>query len=341
MQSVEYTIKDHKPYGHGNIHSISNINPSEFWESDDHSASLYLEFDPCTISEILINTDTSVSIHIIGLNSKLINSSIQDLNNASGLTMFEGSSQSISKKFKILKVATKQKFCACVAHISSESENLLKIYSFILKTSRDTDDEQPKSKSISNTFTKSQFFYSPNTNGEKKLNHAISPASAPVNKFKQTSLNIVKKTGLDTDSNNLSKMMESHEFVEDQKRMLENCQNTNSIRQKTLRSATSKQKVPTCSYSNLLAPNAERNYVICCKDEGKMKDCIEEMCKVLGVCYFEDLEEGVSHVIYEGNDPEVIFLVNAVDAKIVSRRWLMDCIRRREPLLPEMYRRYL
>ena len=178
-------------------------------------------------------------------------------------------------------------------------------------------------------------FYRP-SNGSSTFKKTVE--NKPGTPLKQLTLHGTMQKSESIQAQNLNHVMDNPEFVKEQHQIFENIKNN---KQRTLRSYTGKQKTPTSSYQNLLAPNSKNAYVVCCKEEGMIKNCIEELCSVLGLAYLKDLEEGVTHAIYEGLDQEIISLARDLGVKILTKQWLLDCISKRESLLPDNYVRFV
>lgn len=312
MQSIEYKILSHVPVGLNSIDNISSTNSGLYWESSGDSATIDFEFPECVITEFLLSTESSVNFHFIGGNcsgneSTLIENSL-NISGGKKQQVYSISNKSLSSKGKL--------------QISTQHGGKLKIYSVIIKTHRENHSEN-KAKPTVNSM-KPVNFYKP-TNG-----------NTPKTTLKQSTLFGTLTTASQKSEKKVSQVIDTPEFVEDQRKLFENIQNN---RQRTLRSYASKQKVPTSSYQNLLAPSAAKAHVMCCKDEEPLKKCIEEMCEVLGICYFNDLEEGVTHMIYEGTDGEIIDLARQLEVIVITKQWLIDCISYREYICPDLYKR--
>ena len=218
----------------------------------------------------------------------------------------------------------------CQLQITSHDKNL-RIYSMIIKTTREEVKTPAKINFSQKNFQVKSFYQVNNGSSAKKKIELKNNSN-----LKQTTL-FSSRVFLDAPNDkNLNKMMGNVEFIDDQRKIYENIKNN---RQKTLRSYTSKERVPSHSYQNLFVETSNNNYVVCCKETPDVEAFIEEICKILGVCFLFELEEGVTHLIYEGFDQDIINLAKQLGVVVVYKKWLLDCINQRESLNPDLYKR--
>ena len=187
-------------------------------------------------------------------------------------------------------------------------------------------------------FSSSNFYKQPK---EKKKNSTARSTEKFLekkskNEYKQTTLFGTRMFDESHENKNLTRMMENSDFVDEQKRIFENIKNN---KQRTLRSYTSKQKTPTNSYKDLFSNTS--GYVVCCKENGELRLLLEEICNILGLCYLSELDEGVTHLIYEGNENQILEFAKELDVCVINKDWLLDCIAKREPLHPSLYKRQI
>lgn len=322
-QSIEYTIESVNPAGSGDIENIKSNNLHTSWESKENCATITITFPDTTIKQISLYTDNLSSLNVIAWDTSGNPCSILEI----------PVKVQTAKKAHSFPINNSSIFSKCQININTDSSSI-KLYYLILNTDREntTTNKKPVQTSL---LLKSPSFY-PKSNGTPKK--TIQARPSPV--LKQSKLFGIKNTISSTPSidKNPNKSLESYEDLDEQQRIYENIQNN---RQKTLRSFSNKQMTQTTSYQNLLAPSEQNAYIVSCEEESDLKTCIAEICSVLGICYLKNVEEATTHLIYDGNDPNIIESAKKSNISIISKQWLLDCITQRKSLDPRDYEKIL
>ena len=324
MQSIEYTIKSYEPLGEQSIENISSTNQQSYWQSSSDSATIKIAFAESPITEFMLSASSSVNFVLIGWDSSKDISNILE----SSLIISGGKMQ------QAFPISIKTAFCECELQISTIDSSKLRIYCLIIKTHREKIIENQKNRTSLNAMKAASFYQS--NNGS--ISNKTPQKTFTVQESRQTTL-FGDRSQINSPGNSegkFNRIVDSPKLMNEPRKIQENSQNN---RQRILKLGLNKQKSPSSSYQNILAPRENAAYVLCCKEEEAVKKCIEELCAVLGICYLSDLEEGVTHMIYEGNNSEIINLSRIMDVVIITKQWLIDCMLKRESIQPDHYKR--
>lgn len=313
MQSIEYNIKNYSPIGHNPIANIQETNPLTFWSSSEGSSTINLSFEPTTVNEISISVNTECNYFITTSTSQ---------KSISEGKITKNNQQKYTKK---IIPNSKDLISDLSFNITAANTVELKIYYIVFKTDRET--EEPKVKSRNQTSLESFGFYKPaqSTQSNSKLNGTPKKKIIEGNSRSYSSSN-GKKNG------QVSRRIDV-ENVDQQRKIYEEIKENN---QKTLKGYSSERIQPTNSYKNLYL-NGSPQYIVYCNDDEQIQTVVAEICGIIGICYMDQLETGVTHVVYSGYDQDFLNICKEMDAIVVDKLWIFDSIEKRETLDPSEY----
>lgn len=312
MQSIEYIIDSHLPIGKEPIENITNINPSNYWMSSEDSSTISISFESVSSIEIIVLINTPSNCIITSKSLPVI--------------IFEGeiNQPKFQNKFsKSIKWSNKETISDLVFDFSTTTNEKLIIYYIVIKSVRDT--EEIKSQPKIQTPLNSTFFYQ-DTHASPKLD--LTPA-------KKINGNSVQKANSNSTGkkNGYAHREVEPNLQEDSWKKYEHLQESN---QKTLKNYICVQNSSSCSYQNLFA-NSTKGFIVSCKDEESVQAVIAEICGVLGICYLNEIENQVTHIVYSGFDEEIIATCKNIGADVVDKAWLFHSIEKRAALDPLEY----
>ena len=318
MQSIDYEIVDYAPSDQTCIQNIQEKNPSTYWSSSTEAASIVLKFEPCKLNEIELSLSSASSYQIIS-KSKL-----------PGINIAEGISPNASmtgKSLSIVKLSLKDKISNLEIKLTAQNSENLKIFHIILKGSRENE-EIERSKPIQATL-KSMNFYSRSPGNKSIINKSPMITKSPLQatssaEFVQTSM---KKT-----HEKPARPSEKSNSNEEQIKIYQSIQNS---RQKTLKNFLNGPTVASTSYQNLMSTKG--NYVVTCLDDDSVRQVIAEICGVVGICYFPEIDQDITHIIYSGDDLNIFLKAHDLGIKVVSKLWLFHSIDKRLALDPDAF----
>ena len=134
MQSIDYTITSCTPLGEQAIDNICSLNQNSYWESSDDSATLELTFPKDTITDFTLSTFTSVNFVLIGWDS-----SNKEYNILESSLIISG-----GKRQQCFPISVKTELSKLQLQISTQDNSRLRIYSLVIKTSREKHIENQK-----------------------------------------------------------------------------------------------------------------------------------------------------------------------------------------------------
>jgi hypothetical protein len=321
MQSVEYRIDEVSPVTGSSVENITSVNLNTWWESPSGSATIKISFPECVLSSLLISVSSKAKLIITARGPK-----------TQPFVLFEGTVITNFSSQNLFQLNKKIPCTQCVFEISTVDGTGLKIYCVVFKTAREESEGMAVARPVTIPIKTANFYAGTGTSAVAKRQ-----VVNKLGKMQQTTLNgSFLRTSPNAVLEKTPARYEDEDLAAEQKRSYEYIQNN---RQKTLRSYMSMHQTPSCSYANLIADSEYRNYVVCCKDEEKVKQCLEEICEVLGICYLAEPDDGVTHLIYDGHEEAIFSFALSMKIKVVSKRWLLDCVSKREALKPEFYMR--
>ena len=315
MQSIDYIIESHSPNGISPISNIQNTNPLQFWTSPEGSSTTVLSFDLTTINEISIYVNTECTYFISSSTSSKFISEGKIPKNLQ---------QKYLKKFQ---TNTPDPISNLTFDITTTNGGELKIFYITLKSDRET--EEHKAKPNKQVSLESCGFYP----SAQSTQLTLKPNGTPIKKHlestpKSYSSSNGKKNG------QASRRIDI-ESTDQQRRIYEEIKENN---QKTLKTYSSERTQPTNSYKNLYL-NGSPQYIVYCNEEEHIQTVLSEICGIIGICYMDQLEPEVTHIVYSGYDQDLISVYKSMGASVVDKLWILDSIEKRKPLDPSEYLR--
>lgn len=316
MQSIDYEISDYAPPDQTCIHNIQEKNPSTFWSSSSESASIFLKFEPTKLNEIEVSLNTSCIYQILSKSPVII--------------IAEGTSPNgsmLGKSLITCKLCLKEKISNIEIKLTTQNNEKLKIYHVILKSSREN--EEVERTKTTQTTLRSMNFYNKSPGNKSIISKSPIIIKSPL---QATSSSEFVQSTVKKNQEKAVRPSEKSNSNEEQIKIYQSIQNS---RQKTIKNFLNGPTTASTSYQNLMS--AKGNYIVTCLDDDSVKQVIAEICGVVGICYFPEIDQDITHIVYSGNDQSIFLKAKDLGIKIVSKDWLFHSIDKRLALDPEAF----